>query len=126
MDLNRAALIGNISQDPEQKSLGSNSTVTKVNLATNYSWKDKSGEKKDKVNFHTIVAWNTLGERIMKYLKTGDRVYVEGRIDYQTYKAKDGSTKYHTDIIADKLIMLGKAGKKKNDDGDDTIVVEPF
>ena len=126
MDLNRVALIGNVSQEPEQKTLGTGSTVTKLNVATNYSWKDKSGEQKDKVNFHTIVGWNQLGDRMTKYLKTGDRVYLEGRIDHQSYKAKDGSTKCNTDIIADKMIMLGKGKKTKTEDGEDNIVVEPF
>lgn len=126
MDLNRVTLIGNVSQEPEQKSLSTGTSVTKLNVATNYSWKDKSGEQKDKVDFHTIVGWNKLGDRMTKYLKTGDRVYLEGRIDHQSYKGKDGSTKYHTDIIADKMIMLGKGKKGKAEDGDDTILVEPF
>ena len=75
MDLNRVTLIGNLSSVPEQKKLASGSTVTKAHLATNYSWKDrKTGELKEKADFHNLIAWNKLGDRMQQYLKKGDRI----------------------------------------------------
>lgn len=112
MDLNRITLLGNVSQEPEQKTLSNGASVTKVNVATSYTWKDsKSGDKKEKVNFHTIIAWNGLGKTMHSYLKKGDRVYVEGRVDNRSYEDKAGITRYVTDIVAQRLIMLG--GSKK-------------
>ncbi len=109
MDLNRVSLIGHASNSPERKQLESGSAVTKVNVATNYAWKmADTGERKEKVDFHTIIAWNKLGDRIAQYIKKGDRLYLEGRLNYRTFTGKDGTTKYVTDIVADKLIMLGK------------------
>ncbi|MBI2415196.1 MAG: single-stranded DNA-binding protein [Candidatus Kerfeldbacteria bacterium] len=112
MDLNKVTLIGNLSKEPEQKQLNTGSTVTRLNLATNYVWKDNSsGEKKQKVDFHTIIGWNRLGQRMKQYLKKGDKIYIEGRIDNRTYQNKEGKTQYFTDIVAQRLIMLG-SGKK--------------
>ena len=123
MDLNRVTLIGNLSTEPEQKQLTTGRSVTRTNLATNFIWKDrKTGEQKEKVDFHSIVAWNTIGERIQKHLKKGDRIYVEGRLDHHSYE-KDGVTKYFTDVIADKLIMLGKA--KREVVAEEPVVTEP-
>lgn len=112
MDLNRITILGNVSQAPEQRKLASGATVTTINVATGHSWKDSSsGDKKEKVNFHTVVAWNKLGDTMQKYLKKGDRLYVEGRVDNRSYEGKDGSTKYATDVVAHRMIMLG--GKTK-------------
>ncbi len=123
MDLNRVTLIGNLSTEPEQKQLTTGRSVTRTNLATNFIWKDrKTGEQKEKVDFHSIVAWNTIGERIQRHLKKGDRIYVEGRLDHHSYE-KDGVTKYFTDVIADKLIMLGKA--KREVVAEEPVVTEP-
>jgi single-strand DNA-binding protein len=123
MDLNRVTLIGNLSTEPEQKQLATGRSVTRTNLATNFVWKDrKTGEQKEKVDFHSIVAWNTIGDRIQKHLKKGDRIYVEGRLDHHSYE-KEGVTKYFTDVIADKLIMLGKA--KREVVAEEPVVTEP-
>ncbi|MDP3970522.1 MAG: single-stranded DNA-binding protein [bacterium] len=118
MDLNKVTLIGNVSKNPEQTKIESGAIVTKLNLATNYKWKDtKTGEKKEKADFHTIVAWNKLAENMTKFLKKGDKVYIEGRINNRSFEAKDGTTKYFTDIVAQKMIMLGgKQTKKVNED----------
>ncbi len=114
MDLNRIALLGNVSQEPEQKTLANGASVTKLNVATSYAWKDsKSGDKKEKVNFHTVIAWNGLGKTMNSYLKKGDKVYLEGRVDNRSYEDKAGITRYVTEIIAQRLIMLG--GKSKKD-----------
>lgn len=125
MDLNKVTLIGHVAKAPEQKSLATGATVTRLNLATNYVWKDQAGKKQEKVDFHTIVAWNKLAERLNQYVKTGDKIYLEGRLDYRTYKNKEGKTQHATDVIAQRLIMLsGKknANAKVLEDGDTEVV----
>ena len=123
MDLNRIALLGNVSQEPEQKTLANGASVTKLNIATSYAWKDsKSGDKKEKVNFHTVIAWNGLGKTMNSYLKKGDRVYLEGRVDNRSYEDKGGVTRYVTDIVAQKLIMLaGKSNKEVIADANESM-----
>lgn len=114
MDLNKVSLIGNIAREPETKTLASGQSVTKATLATNQTWKDsKSGEKKSKADFHNIVGWNHLGQNMAKYLKKGDKVYFEGRINNRSWEDKEGKKKYFTDIVASHMIMLGGSGKKE-------------
>jgi len=114
MDLNKVSLIGNVAREPETKTLTSGKSVTKVTLATNQTWKDaKSGEKKSKADFHNVVGWNRLGQNMAKYLKKGDKVYFEGRINNRSWEDKEGKKKYFTDIVANSMIMLGGSGKKE-------------
>lgn len=124
MDLNRISLLGNVSNDPEQKEVGSGASVTRLNVATNHSWKDaKTGELKEKVNFHTVVAWNGLGKTMATYLKKGDRVYIEGRVDHRAVPdTSSKATRYFTDVVAQKMIMLG--GKKKATTDEEPVVEE--
>lgn len=124
MDLNRVTLIGHLSTEPEQKQTAAGRSVTRTSLATNFVWKDsKSGEQKEKVDFHTVVAWNKLGDRLQQYVKKGDRIYIEGRLDHHSYE-KDGVTKYFTDVIAEKMIMLGKG--KREVVAEEAVVTEPI
>lgn len=122
MDVNKVMLIGNVSQAPELKTLDGGSQVVRVNMATSHSWKNKkNGDRQEKVNFHTIIGWNRLAENMSKYLKKGDRLYIEGRVDHRSYKNKTGETKYITDIVASKMVMLGSS--KKQQTVDETIEV---
>ncbi|MFA6027967.1 MAG: single-stranded DNA-binding protein [Patescibacteria group bacterium] len=115
MDLNKVILIGNIAREPENKNLTSGQSVTKVTLATNHKWKDqKSGEKKSKADFHTVIGWNKLGQNMAAYLKKGDKVYFEGRLNNNSYEGKDGKKKYFTDVVASNMIMLGGATKRED------------
>lgn len=119
------ALIGYVSNTPEQKKL-ERAHVTRVHLATNYVWKDgQSGERKEKVNFHTIIAWNKLGDIIAEYVKKGDRLYVDGRLDYRTYVGKDGQPRYVTDIVADKMIMLTAPKQREPKEEMATVEADP-
>lgn len=125
MDLNKAVLIGNLTKDPETKELSSGRSVTKVTVATNYNWKDKtSGEKKEKATFHTVIGWNKLAGIMGQYLKKGDKVYFEGRIDNRTWEDKDGKKKYFTDVVATDMIMLGGKSKKAEEQANETKIVE--
>lgn len=115
MDVNKAIIIGNVAKAPETKELASGQNLTKVTIATNYRYKAaKSGEKKNKTDFHNIVGWNKLGQNMAKYLKKGDKVYFEGRINNNTWEGKDGIKKYFTDIVASHMVMLGSASKKED------------
>lgn len=115
MDVNKAIIIGNVAKTPETKELASGQNLTKVTIATNYRYKvAKTNEKKNKTDFHNIVGWNKLGQNMAKYLKKGDKVYFEGRINNNTWEGKDGVKKYFTDIVASHMVMLGSASKKED------------
>jgi single-strand DNA-binding protein len=116
--LNKAILIGNIGQDPEVRSTSGGGRVANFSLATSRQWTSQAGEKQEKTEWHRIVAWNNnratgtgLADVIEKYCKKGDRLYVEGRIEYRSWQDKDGQTRYTTEVIANEIIMLsGKGG----------------
>jgi single-strand DNA-binding protein len=110
MSLNRVQLIGNITRDPELKQIPGGSTVASFSIATNFSWKDSSGQKQEKVEFHNIVAWSKLAEIIGQYLKKGGKVFIEGRLQTRDWEAEDGTKKYRTEIVAENMIMLDRKG----------------
>ena len=79
MNLNKAMVIGNIVRDPEMRTTPSGQNVTSFSIATNLVWKDQSGQKQEKVEFHNIVAWRRLAEIMGEYLHKGSKIYLEGR-----------------------------------------------
>jgi single-strand DNA-binding protein len=105
--LNKAILIGNLGQDPEIRSTGSGQRVAQFSLATTRTWNDQQGQKQEKTEWHRIVAWGRLVDVIERYVKKGDRLYVEGEIQYRQYEDKEGVTKYTTEINLREMIMLG-------------------
>ena len=107
--LNRAQIIGNVTKAPDVRSAGGQKVAT-FGVATNFSWKDQSGQKKEKVEFHNIVTWRKLAEICELYLKKGTKVYIEGRIQTRDWQGEDGVKRYKTEIIADNMIMLDKKG----------------
>ncbi|MBI4542166.1 MAG: single-stranded DNA-binding protein, partial [Gemmatimonadetes bacterium] len=108
--LNKVMLIGNLGADPEVRSTSNGSRVASFSLATSRQWTTQSGEKQEKTEWHRVVVWNSRGsglaDVVEKYLKKGDRVYVEGRIEYRTWEDKDGQTRYTTEINVRDLVML--------------------
>lgn len=108
--LNKVMLIGNLGVDPEVRSTSSGSRVASFSVATSRQWTTQGGEKQEKTEWHRIVVWNNKGSGLVdvveKYLKKGDRVYVEGSIEYRTFEGKDGQTKYMTEINVRDLVML--------------------
>lgn len=98
MYLNKAVLVGNLTKDPELKSLESGMKVANFGIATNRTWKDKDGNKKEKADFHNIVAFGKTAEVIAQYIKKGNQILVEGRIETRTWE-KDGKTNYKTEIM---------------------------
>ncbi|MBI1723644.1 MAG: single-stranded DNA-binding protein [Gemmatimonadetes bacterium] len=108
--LNKVMLIGNLGADPEVRSTSNGSRVASFSLATSRQWTTQSGEKQEKTEWHKIVVWNnkgsSLADVVEKYLKKGDRAYVEGRIEYRSYEDKEGQTRYVTEINVRELVML--------------------
>jgi len=105
--INKAILVGNLGRDPEISYTPSGMAVAKFSIATSERWKDKnSGEMKERTEWHRITAFGRLGEICGEYLSKGKQVYIEGRIQTSSWE-KDGITRYGTDIIANKMQMLG-------------------
>lgn len=113
MNLNKVTLIGQLTHDPVLRTIKSGASVATFGLATNHRWTDfKSKAKKESVEFHNIVCWRKLAEVVNRYLKKGEKIYVEGRLTNRSWQGKDGQKKYRTEIIADNLIMLSGNGSR--------------
>jgi single-strand DNA-binding protein len=106
MNLNKAMIIGNLTRDPEIRNTTTGKNVASFSVATSYVWKDQSGAKQEKAEFHNIVAWGKLAEIVGQYLKKGSKVYIEGRIQTRDWAGQDGVKRYRTEIIAENMIML--------------------
>lgn len=108
--LNKVILIGNLGADPEVRSTANGSRVATLSLATSRQWKNQAGEKQEKTEWHRVVLWNnkgfTLADLVEKYCKKGDKVYVEGRIEYRSWQDREGQTRYTTEVVAQELILL--------------------
>lgn len=109
MNLNRAMIIGNLTRDPETRTTPNGQMVTNFSVATSYVWKDASGARQEKPEYHNIVAWGKLAEICQQYLGKGRKIYVEGRIQTRDWEGQDGVKRYRTEIIAENMIMLDRA-----------------
>lgn len=107
--LNKVMLIGNLTRDPEIKTVG-DSQVTSFSIATNESYKDKQGNKVDKAEYHNIVAWGKLANIISQYCTKGSKVYIEGKLETQSWE-KEGVKQYKTIIKAYTVQFLNKVEK---------------
>ena len=128
--LNKVTLIGNLGADPEVRSTNGGNRVATFSLATSRSWSSPSGEKQEKTEWHRCVVWNskasTLADIVERYLKKGDKVYVEGRIEYRQWQDKENQTRYTTEINVRELIMLsGRAGGGEGFEGDSASASRP-
>lgn len=110
MNLNKAMIIGNLTRDPEIRTTPTGQSVASFSVATNYVWTDQSGQKRDKAEFHNVVAWRRLAEICGQYLKKGSKIYIEGRLQTRNWVGQDGVKRYRTEIIAENMIMLDRAG----------------
>ena len=109
--VNKVILIGNLGKDPEVRYMPNGNAVANITLATSESWKDKqTGEQKEKTEWHNIVVWAGLAEICGKYLTKGKQVYIEGRIQNRSYDDRDGNKRYITEIVANEMQMLSRAG----------------
>jgi len=108
--LNKVMLIGNVGSDPEIRATSSGARIAKVSLATNRSWTDRnSGEKNEKTEWHRLTFFGRLVDVVEQWVNKGDRLYVEGRIEYSQTEG-EGGTRYWTDIVVHEMVMLGSTG----------------
>ncbi|MDD4319598.1 MAG: single-stranded DNA-binding protein [Candidatus Peribacteraceae bacterium] len=106
--LNRADIIGNVTKDPEMRTTTGGQQVLTLGVATNDRWKDRaSGEDKERSEFHNVVIWGALAERVAKTLHKGNRVFVCGRVQTRSWETKEGAKRYTTEVIADQVSLLG-------------------
>jgi single-strand DNA-binding protein len=106
--VNKVILIGNLGRDPEVRYTPDGTAVANFSIATSMEWTDKgSGEKKERTEWHRIVAWRKLGEICGKYLSKGSQVYIEGRLQTRDWQDKDGNKRYTTEVIATDVQFLG-------------------
>jgi len=110
MDLNKAMIIGRLTRDPETRTIPSGSNVCTFGIATNLMWKDASGQKQEKVEYHNIVTWRKLADICSQYLTKGKKVYIEGRIQTRDWIGQDGVRRNRTEIVAENMIMLDSRG----------------
>lgn len=111
MSLNRATIIGNLTRNPELRTTTTGQSVASFGVATNRVWTDKSGQKQEQVEFHNVVAWARLAEICNQYLAKGRKVYIEGRLQTRDWEGQDGVKRQRTEIIAENMIMLDRAGQ---------------
>ncbi|QQS39500.1 single-stranded DNA-binding protein [Candidatus Woesebacteria bacterium] len=110
--LNKVTLIGNLTRDPELRYTPQGTAVCTFGLATNRQWTTDSGDKKDSVEFHRIVAWNKLGELCSQLLSKGRKVYVEGRLQTRKWTGQDETEHTTTEIIISDMIILDTRGQQ--------------
>jgi single-strand DNA-binding protein len=111
--VNKVILIGRLGRDPELRYTPSGSPVANFSIATSEEWKDKdTGEKKERTEWHRIVAWRRLGEICGEYLHKGMQVYIEGRIQTREWEDRDGNKRYTTEIVASNMQMLESMGRE--------------
>jgi single-strand DNA-binding protein len=108
--VNKVILIGNLGADPEVRYMPSGDAITNIRLATTDTWKDKNGEKQERTEWHRVAFFGKLAEIAGEYLKKGSQVYVEGRLQTRKWQDKDGQDRYTTEIVADRMQMLGGRG----------------
>ncbi len=112
--VNKVILIGNLGKDPETRYMSNGEAVTNITLATTDTWKDKSGEKQEKTEWHRVTFYRKLAEIAGEYLKKGRSVYIEGRLETRKWTDKNGVERYTTDIIASDMKMLGNRSGSGN------------
>ena len=107
MSVNKVILVGRLGKDPETRYMTNGEAVTNATLATSENWKDKSGEKQEKTEWHNLVFYRRLAEVAGEYLKKGSQIYVEGKLQTRKWQTKEGQDRYTTEIIVDQMQMLG-------------------
>ncbi|MBN2183707.1 MAG: single-stranded DNA-binding protein [Candidatus Krumholzibacteriota bacterium] len=117
--VNKAILVGNLGSDPELRHTGSGTTVANFSLATSENFKNREGERQTRTEWHKVVAFGKLAEICGQYLQKGKQVYIEGRIQTRSWEDQAGNKKYTTEVIANQMVMLGRAG-----DGGSRIVTD--
>ena len=108
--LNKVMLIGNVGSEPEIRTTASGKKVAKLSLATSRQFNDRTGQKQEKTEWHRLTAWDRTAEIIEQYVHKGDRLYVEGSIEYSQTEDESGKPRYWTDIVVREMVMLSGGG----------------
>jgi single-strand DNA-binding protein len=117
--VNKVILVGNLGRDPEVRYTPDNAAITNISIATTDSWKDKNGDKQERTEWHRVAFFGKLAEIAGEYLKKGSQVYVEGRLQTRKWQDKEGQDRYTTEIVADRMQMLGsRSGMGMGDTAD--------
>ncbi len=117
--VNKVILVGNLGSDPEVRATPGGQRVANFRLATSRSWTGQDGQRQEKTEWHSIVAWGKLAEICERYLTKGKQVYVEGRLETRSWQDKEGQTRYKTEIVCDQMQMLGRAGDRNGETPND-------
>src|SRR3954467_9616091 len=119
--VNKVILVGNLGADPELKYTPTNRPLCNLSVATNEVFKDKSGQRQEKTEWHRVTVWGEQAEHCSKYLAKGRSVYVEGRLQTRSWDDKEGKKRYSTDVVADRVVFLsggeGGAGGARRPSG---------
>lgn len=116
--VNKVILIGNLGKDPEIRRLESGAAVANFPIATSESYTDRNtGQRIENTDWHNIVLWRGLAEIAEKYLKKGQKVYIEGKLKTRSWQDKDGNTRYTTEVVGDNMTMLTRADAEPNAGG---------
>lgn len=110
MNLNKVFIVGNLTRDPELKSLPSGTAVASFGVATNRVWNNQNGEKQEDTQFHNIVAFGRQAEIVNQYLKKGSSILIEGRLQTQSWEGQDGIKRYKTEIVAERIQLGPRSG----------------
>ena len=122
--INKAIIVGNLGNDPEIRYSSGGDAIANMNIATTDSWKDKEGRKQEKTEWHRVTMFGKLAEICGEYLKKGSQVYIEGKLQTRKWTDKSNIERYTTEIVADRMQMLGSNKRNdvsRNDDIDDDI-----
>jgi len=113
--LNTALLIGNVGADPDVRTTAGGVRVASFSLATGRRWTDPGGRAHERTDWHRIVAWDRLAEITERFVRKGERIFVEGRLEYRSWQDPSGQTRYATELVAQDLILLGGHGGRTED-----------
>jgi len=117
--VNKVILVGNLGRDPEVRYTPDNAAITNISIATTDTWRDKNGDKQERTEWHRVAFFGKLAEIAGEYLKKGSQVYVEGRLQTRKWQDKEGQDRYTTEIVADRMQMLGsRSGMGMSDTAD--------
>jgi len=115
--LNKIMLIGNVGSDPEIRATSGGARVAKLSLATNRTFQDRSGQQQERTDWHRLTFFGKLVDIVEQWVHKGDKLYVEGRIEYSQTQDDQGGTRYWTDVVVNEMVMLG-AGHGGGEEGE--------
>jgi len=115
--LNKVMLIGNVGNEPDIRATAGGARVAKVSLATNRTFQDRNGQQQEKTEWHRLTFFGRLTDIVEQWVHKGDRLYVEGRLEYSQTQDDQGGTRYWTDIVVNEMVMLSSGGGGETEGG---------